>query len=233
MNPIQKLFSGFSERSRAERRELFYRAFEIGPNTTILDVGSEDGSNIARLLANTPVQPENVYIADIDRRSVESGAQNHGFKPVLLNEGCPLPFEDGFFDIVYCSSTLEHATVPKDEIWSLRSGRVFRQRSLQTQTQLANEISRVGKQFFVQTPSRTFPIESHSWLPFVGMLPREFEVPLFRLTNKFWVKGTIPDFYLLSMAEMKVLFPDGEISAERKFGFAKSWIAIRTKRENR
>lgn len=113
-------------------------------------------------------------------------------------EGKPLPFDAGFFDIVYCSSVLEHVTVPKSEIWELTSSSEFRKRALDSQSVFAEEIKRVGKQYFVQTPCRSFPIESHSWLPIAGILPQELAVPLFRQANKIWVKATIPDIYLLT-----------------------------------
>ena len=146
----------------------------------------------------------------------------------MLCEGEPLPFDTGFFDIVYCSSVLEHVTVPKSEIWDLRSGAKFRMRALDSQNIFAKEIKRVGRQYFVQTPCRTFPLESHSWLPAVGVMPRELTVPLFRMTNRIWVKATIPDFYLLTNDEMGTLFPEALIVAEKSFGFTKSLMAIRT-----
>jgi SAM-dependent methyltransferase len=228
MNIIRDLFSKFSDSSRKSRREIFHRMFRLDYDTKILDLGSEDGSNIARLLAGYSVDPKNVFIADIDAQHVASGASRYGFTPVVLPEQGPLPFETGFFDIVYCSSTLEHVTVSKDEIWKIRSTAEFRRRALESQTSLAREISRVGKQFFLQTPCRSFPVESHSWLPLVGMLPREVAVPLFACTNRFWVKKTIPDFYLLTRGETQAMFPDALIMPERRLGFTKSWMTVRT-----
>ena len=231
MNPVKQIFSWYSESSRSKRRQIFRQYFDIDANTKILDLGSEDGSNIACALDGTSIRPENVYVADIENEAVKDVREKYGFTPVLLEEGKPLPFETGFFDIVYCSSVLEHVTVPKSEIWELTSSREFRRRALDSQSVFAEEIKRVGKQYFVQTPCRSFPIESHSWLPVAGMLPRELTVPLFRLTNKIWVKATVPDFYLLTADELCKLFSDASIVREKSFGLTKSLMAIRTDKQ--
>ncbi len=228
MNPIKRVFARYSEASRSKRSQIFRESFDLCENTKILDLGSEDGSNIARVIEGTPIRPGNVHVADIEKSVVEKVRDIYGFTPVVLGEGDPLPFEDDFFDIVYCSSVLEHVTIPKSEIWELRSGKEFRNRAISSQGKFALEIARVGKQYFVQTPCRTFPLESHSWLPIAGMLPRELVVPLFAFTNRIWVKATVPDFYLLTLHEFRALFPDADIVHERSFGLTKSFMAIRT-----
>ncbi|MFM9904239.1 MAG: methyltransferase domain-containing protein [Pyrinomonadaceae bacterium] len=231
MNPIWRIFLWYSDASRAKRRRIFRSHFDIDTNTKILDLGSEDGSNIAKVLEGTAIIAENVYIADIDNAALRDARENYGFTPVLLDESGLLPFEDGFFDIVYCSSVLEHVTIPKDKVWTLTSGREFRERALESQARFAAELARIGKQYFVQTPCRSFPIESHSWLPAIALLAREIMVPLFRLTNKIWIKQTIPDFYLLSGDQLQTLFPKARIVNEKSFGLTKSLMAIRTNKQ--
>ena len=122
---------------------------------------------------------------------------------------------------------IEHVTVPKARVWELRSGVQFRREARERQRAFADEVRRLGRQYFVQTPYRHFPIESHSWLPFVGWLPRRALVPLLGLTNRFWVKRTSPDWYLLDRAEMARLFGDARIVSERFFLMTKSLIAVR------
>jgi ubiquinone/menaquinone biosynthesis C-methylase UbiE len=139
-----------------------------------------------------------------------------------------LPFPDGFFDIVYCSSVIEHVTVPKDIMWKLRSGRKFHDESRRRQKAFADEIRRVGKCYFVQTPYKHFPIESHTWLPFVAWLPRWLFIPTLRFTNLFWVKASIPDFYLLDKRELSQLFEGARIIEERTFCMTKSIMAVST-----
>lgn len=226
MNPITKLVRKLSKQARIKRAEIFRNTFYLGPETKILDLGSESGSNISALLQGTQIKAENVYIADIEPEAVNTGTRKFGFIPVIIGESEELPFVDKFFDIVFCSSVIEHVTVPKEEVWSLYSGRVFRTKSLARQKEFADEIRRLGKQYFVQTPYKHFPIESHSWLPFVAWLPRRLLVPVLRLTNLFWIKKTSPDWYLLNKSEMRELFGEAEIIEEGKFGLTKSIMAV-------
>lgn len=227
MNPLEKLAWNVSRKARLKRAKIFRDAFAITEQTRILDLGSETGANIANVLDGTPARPENVYIADINAEQVAEGARRFGFNAVEVDEARPLPFDDDFFDIVYCSSVIEHVTVPKADVWTVRSGREFREHSLRRQREFANEIKRLGKQYFVQTPYRHFPVESHSWLPVVAWLPRRVLIPVLRFSNLFWVKKTSPDWYLLNRREMSELFPDAQIVDEKSMGLAKSLIAIR------
>ena len=225
---ISKMFQRFSSRARQKRALLFRGAFGLGADTRILDLGSEWGSNIHAVLDGTPVKPENTFIADINADVLERGQRNFGFVPVLVGQSGRLPFPDGYFDIVYCSSVIEHVTVPKEEVWALRSGREFRERSLAHQREFAREIQRVGRQFFVQTPYRWFLVESHSWLPFVSWLPRRAQLPILKFTRKFWPKRTNPDWYLLDRRELESMFEGAEIRAEKWCGLTKSIMAVKS-----
>jgi len=234
MNSLKELASAtakaYSLNARHKRAKQFRSLFDLHEGIRILDLGSENGSAIADVLAGTKVSPSNVYIADISQKKVAEGSHRFGFHPVLIPESGRLPFPSQFFDIVYCSSVIEHVTVPKEEVWSLRSGDVFKERALIRQKQFAEEVRRIGIQFFVQTPYRYFPLESHTWLPFAGWLPRPLLISLLHLSNRFWVKTTQPDWHLLNHADMTNLFPDSEILVERSFLLTKSLIAVRHKR---
>ncbi len=229
MNPITKLVKYFSNNARKKRALIFRACFQLDENTTILDLGSESGSAIHAVLHNTQVNPKNVYIADIDAKVVEQGAKIYGYNPVAINETGCLDFEDGYFDIVYCSSVIEHVTVPKEEAWKCTSHSLFKDISIKHQKEFATEIMRLGKQYFVQTPYKYFIIESHSWLPFIAWFPRMLLVKTLHVTNRFWVKKTNPDWYLLDKQEMRALFPDAELKYESAFGFVKSLMAVKAK----
>src|SRR5690606_13959665 len=192
--------------ARAKRARVFLEHFEIWRSTRILDLGSENGEHIASVLAGTPISPSNVYIADIDSSAVLDGHRRFGFEPVHIPESGRLPFDDGFFDIVYCSSVLEHVTVLKSEVCTLRDGAEFARRAWERQRAFAREIVRLCRGYFVQTPCRSFSIESLSCLPFVAYLPRPALVPLLETTNRLWVKKTQPDWRLLSEGDMRRLF---------------------------
>lgn len=206
---------------------MFLKMFELSGSTRVLDLGGGDGAHIHAVLAGSPVESANTYVADIDERALNDSAARYGFTTVVISETGRLPFPDGFFDIVFCSSVIEHVTVPKEMMWNLTSGSRFRSIARQHQHEFAEEIRRVGKGYFVQVPYRWFPIETHSWLPFFSYLPRRVQIPLLRLTDRFWIKPTIPDFHLPSEPEMRSYFPDARILRERTFGMTKSLIAYR------
>jgi len=86
---------------------------------------------------------------------------------------------------------------------------------------------RLGRAYFVQTPAKHSPIESHSLLPFAGFLPRFLLLPVLRLSNRLWIKTTDPDWNLLTPREMKELFPRARILHERVLGMTKSVMAIK------
>ena len=226
-NVIKSYIEFISNRSRERRAELFKDNFLITCDTIILDLGSEKGTNIYRVLIGTDAINKNIYIADINPVLVNEGYVRYGYQPVVLQEDGSLPFDDGFFDIVFCSSVIEHVTLPKNKIWNILSEKKFKNESLRRQKEFAEEIRRVGKQYFVQTPYKYFPIESHTWLPLLGFLPRSLIVFTLRFTNLIWIKKTTPDWHLLSKSQMKYLFPDAQIIEEKICGLTKSIMAVR------
>jgi SAM-dependent methyltransferase len=112
-----------------------------------------------------------------------------------------LPFADGEFDLVYCSSVIEH--VPP-----ARRGA------------FASEVRRVGRGWFVQTPARSFPIEPHSLLPGAHWLPTGLRRYYWRLG----VAGAWEDISLLSRRELETLF--GPAMPERVGPLVKSWVCV-------
>lgn len=230
MSKLQEIIRASAKKARQKRAAVFRQNFKLDETTKILDIGSETGENIRQVLEDTKVAPENVYIADIDAEAVKAGHEKFGYQPILLGESGALPFADAYFDVVYCSSVIEHVTVPKGDVWKVVTEDDFRQIAAVNQKTLANEIARVGRQFFVQTPALSFPIESHTWMPFFGYLSRPQLIKAMRFSNRFWIKQALPDFYLLGKKQMRELFPDAKIFYERKFGLVKSIMAIKSLR---
>ena len=194
--------------------------------TKILDFGSSDGSHINEIVKNTKINKCNVYIADIDKNELNRGRKKFGFKTILIGENSILPFRNKYFDIVYPNSVIEHVTVEKKKIWKINSNKEFRKIALKNQNKFAKEIIRLGKNYFVQTPYKHFPIESHSWLPFVQYLPRPILINSIKILNLFWIKKTQPDWNLLLMSDMKKFFPNSKIIQEKSLGCVKSIISF-------
>jgi SAM-dependent methyltransferase len=221
---LWRLFRKFSGRQRAKRGQMFRDAFDIGPETRILDLGGGTGGHIASILTG----PANVTVADISTSDLAQ-AKERGYSTVQLQgDEDVMPFEDDTFDIVFCSSVIEHVTGPKDEMRWMKDDRRFNESADRYQGQFASELRRITKGYFVQTPYKYFIVESHSWLPvFIVMMPRWMMVPTIRFTNMFWPKGTRPDFRLYTRKQMREQFPDSEIASERVLGMTKSLIAVK------
>lgn len=224
---LQGLIRRLRTASRRRRSALFHANFELHADTRVLDLGGANGVHVHALLSGTPVRPENVHVADVDHGAVRAAADRFGYVPVPLAGEGPLPFPTGWFDLVVCSSVIEHVTMPLEEAWKVRSGRQFSRRARIRQREFAQELARVGCGYFVQVPYRWFPVETHTWLPFVAWLPRSWLCRIIAVANRFWIKKTDPDFYLPTAREMRAWFPGGTLLRERFMGLTKSIIVVR------
>ena len=156
-------------------------------------------------------------------RADESLASSAAGLAYVHGDGCDIPFADQSFDIVFSNSVIEHVG------------------GQEAQIRFAREISRVGRGYWVQTPNRYFPIETHLLTPFVHLLPRSaraFIVRRFTVWQwlhrpdaehrRYYVEHFISDIRLLSAQELQALFPDAVIIRERFLMFTKSLIAYRS-----
>jgi PAS domain-containing protein len=215
-----------AQRSRHKRAALFFTSLAPSAATCVLDLGGGRGTHIA---THYP-QLRNVWIADRDREALDFAERRFGYRTVLLDGNEALPIADGAFDIVFCSSVIEHVTGPKDQAVSLfkSDSRRFSALAFDYQKRFAREIRRAGRSYFVQTPYRYFPVEVHSWLPLAGILPTHWQWLAIRTVGRFWrPMRTQPDWALLTERQMRELFPDAEIHREKVLCFTKSLIAIR------
>lgn len=123
---------------------------------------------------------------------------------------------DAAFDIVFSNSVIEHVG------------------SRQAQEQMAGEVQRVGKAFFVQTPAKFFPIEPHFMFPFFGVLPQSIRLWLVQNFALGWYPKQVnreqaieflKGFELLTLKDMQALFPSAKIIKERFCGLTKSYMA--------
>ena len=125
-------------------------------------------------------------------------------------------FKDKEFDLVFSNSVIEHVGSRKD------------------QKKMADEIRRVGKRYFIQTPNRYFPIEPHFLFPFFQFLP--LRLSSFLLMNfdlGFYTKASdytsavelIKSINLLDKKSLLELFPEAKIYEEIVLFFTKSFTA--------
>jgi SAM-dependent methyltransferase len=141
---------------------------------------------------------------DLDITGVDLAARPQYPGPFVQADATErLPFDDGTFDLAYSSSVIEHIAPAQ-------------------RAAFANELRRVARGWFVQTPAYSFPIEPHALLPFAHWLPPTLRQPYWRLG----AAGAWEDIQLLRRTELAALFGE-PILAERFGGLVKSWIALR------
>ena len=208
--------NSLQRRFRARRMALFARAVGLTAGMRVLDVGGT--MEIWRL---APVLPRVVLLNQAFWPYQRDGAEG-----VILGDGLTLPFADQSFDLVFSNSVIEHVG------------------DAAQQARFAQEVARVGKRYWVQTPNRYFPVEHHLWTPFVHWLPRAWQSAILKrfsvwelVTNhnpaerEFYVNHYLDTIKLLSAAELAELFPGANIVRERLLGWTKSLIAWNTGKE--
>jgi SAM-dependent methyltransferase len=187
--PLARVASPLAARARARRHARLFALTRLRPGARVLDVGC--GRIGLRALEPT-----------LDITGVDVLARPEYPGPfVQADAAAGLPFAAGEFDLVYCSSVIEHVHPER-------------------RTEFAAEIRRVGKGWFVQTPAYSFPIEPHSLLPGAHWLPRG-------LRQRYWRLGAArswEELWLLRRAEIERLF--GAAVAERFGPIVKSWVCV-------
>lgn len=198
-------------RFRTGRMKRFLSAFGVTESTRVLDVG---GTPLNWLIAGT--RPR-VTLLNMPR-ALEPLPP--GFEMVCAT-GCELPFSSQSFDIVFSNSVIEHIADPD------------------ARRRFAEEVRRVGKSYWVETPNRWFPVEVHLWMPLLHFLPRRWQEGIVRRgtvwelmerptpdRREFYIDHYLNDVRLLDARELRHLFPEARIVRERFLGLTKSLIAV-------
>jgi len=148
-------------RISTRQRRVMYRTFvnclDVGPHSTILDVGvtSDRTFENSNYLESWHPYPRMIVALGIDDASFLQTASK-GIRFVRGN-GLNLPFAAKSFDYVHCAAVIEHVG------------------NAENQRRLVRECARVAKtEFFITTPNRWFPIEVHTSLPLLHWLPKSW-----------------------------------------------------------
>ncbi len=212
---IRKLFFIIFRRRRMRR---FYATLRPTLRTRLLDIGGDPHTWIFESRFCEPVP-----VTLVNQQFPNPAAFNNSRFTAVKADAIDLPFENQSFDIAYSNSVIEHLTT-----W-------------ERQQVFASEARRVARNLWIQTPARHFPIEPHVLAPFFQYLPKRLQIRLARYFT-LWgllskpspadIEESISEVRLLTLQEMKKLFPDCIILKERVLGITKSYVAVRAPRQS-
>jgi ubiquinone/menaquinone biosynthesis C-methylase UbiE len=168
----------------------------------LLDLGGGPASFFAALFPRA----EQIVLLDLDFDLVAAGKQRYPSINALVANAEQLPFADGALALSVCNSVIEHVANPAS---------------------LANEIRRVSRSYFLQTPNGEFPVETHS---LVG-------IPFYRSIPWGWARALVCRIFRANFAyvesvrycpeeQLRALFPEASLAYERLLGLKKSFYLI-------
>jgi SAM-dependent methyltransferase len=188
--PLARLASPLAARARAPRHARFFALARLPADARVLDVGC------GRIGLRALEPALDITGVDLQERPDYPGPF------VRADAAAGLPFDENEFDLVYCSSVIEHVAPARREAF-------------------AAELRRVGRGWLVQTPAFSFPVEPHALLPFAHWLP-------VALRKRYWrlgAAGAWEEISLLRRGELERLF--GPALGERAGPLVKSWVCVR------
>lgn len=215
---LQKLLSddddptSYGNRLRARRFALFERLTQPLPRPLrIIDVGGTTAFWEQRGWAGRP---------DIHVTLVNLEPERQRYPNIVATVGIATDlhqFPNRSFDVAFSNSVIEHL------------------RTLNNQMAMALEMRRLARAYWVQTPNYWFPIEPHFRAVGWQWLPQSLRVNLIQRRG-FGLRGRcvelrkaqeiVDEIRLLTRRELRRLFPEAWLWAERFVGLVKSWTAI-------
>ena len=210
------VFRKLSKISRKRKIALFKETFNPTERHRILDVGAEIDPKVNSTLQFIDAYPWKNRISAINLSAEHVSAIKQLYPQIdaRVGDACALPWPDKYFDIVYSNAVIEHVG------------------DFDRQKQMAAEIMRVGKRWFVTTPNRWYPFEFHMRLPFVTWLPGNAYLWVGRIISynhvqKRYMSGIKNDnLRLMKARDLKHCFPGSKIIKQRVTFKAETLIAI-------
>lgn len=147
INLFYRFLMPFSTRMQSKRMERFAKMIALKDGASVLDLGGQPTiwRSVAQKLDITILNLPG--IADVRHES------HHEIRYVEGDACNVVGVTDKNFDIVFSNSVIEH-------VGDARFRSAF-----------AREVRRLGKSYWVHTPSRCFPIEPHNGMPFWWFYP--------------------------------------------------------------
>lgn len=206
INTFYRYLRPFQARMRKRRSEIFIRNMKLREGLRVIDLG---GTPEIWQFIDTPLDITLVNL-EYDPKTDVSIAPQHKFT-LLEEDACKLDLPSCSFDVAFSNSVIEHV------------GDDAHQRAF------ASEVRRIAPSYWVQTPSKWFPIEAHNGMPFWWFYPERVRQALIRSWREklpAWtemIEGTT----VLEKSALREMFPDATLVSERYLGLVKSYIAYK------
>lgn len=199
-----------SSRFRKKRFAFFYKKYNrLKRPLQILDIG---GTEQYWQMMGFEEKGVHVTLLNLEKQPVNMT----GFSSIAGDATNLTGFTDQSIDIVYSNSVIEHLFTEEN------------------QRKMANEVRRVGKNYFVQTPNYFFLLEPHWVFPFFQFLPFRVKVWLTqhcalghigKIPDRRKAEQQVREIRLLTGKQMQALFPEAAIYEEKILFFTKSIVA--------
>lgn len=200
-NPFLRMKTFFSCRARKKMYLKFEQMLHPLKTDEVLDLGVTPDTDLRDSNFFEKLYPYKDKLTVASVEDCDFLVEEYGLKAFVKNKSKErLPFDNEQFDILFCSAVLEHVGTREDQRFFLE------------------ECMRVSKKIFVTTPNRYFPIEMHTFLPFLHWLPwKIFQKIVRRLKGEFW--ADINNLNLVSGKDIKKMFGEKNIC----ISYIKTW----------
>jgi ubiquinone/menaquinone biosynthesis C-methylase UbiE len=205
---ISEKKNSLGDQFREKRFSFFLKKFnKMKKPISILDVGGKINFWENRGLAGN--NDYKITIINIEKEK----SQYSNIKTLISDATDLSQFADKSFDVAHSNSVIEHLY------------------NFENQQKMSSEIMRVGEKYIVQTPNKYFFLEPHYLLPFFQFIPNKLKYSILTKTklsrlkkwNKKFASRYIEEIRLLSLKDMKQLFPNSKINFEKFLGMNKSF----------
>lgn len=189
---LDKYFVSQVKQNRRKFLKIFRKNILYNTESSLLDVGAtpsldEHENYLIRKF------PHKKNITCLSNFNCEILKKNFPKLNCVVGDGCAMIIENNLFDIVHSNATIEHVGSYKNQVNFIR------------------ECVRVSKKFiFITTPNRFFPIDFHSKIPLINLLPKNiFRKVLKLFGDNFFSKEE--NLNLLCKNEIKIMLNELQI----------------------
>ena len=159
---LNSIYSYFIRKKRLEIFNILKKNFKLSKSTKILDVGTTPSLKPhENVLLNNIKWKKN--ISCLSNQNLRKLKNKYPLTSFFQGDGRKMNFKKNKFDIVFSSATVEHVG------------------SFKNQIKFVSECFRVCKNtIFITTPNRNYPIDFHTRLPIIHLLPKNIHRSILR-----------------------------------------------------